>query len=84
MIIAAYKDDELRQGIRRVWRMRRVSEQKQYYKRSNERYKIALPCEYWKEVPFRNLHGLRYRFEDEADKALMADYVETVRKTYKL
>ena len=50
MTIAAYKDDEIKQGVRRSWKMRRVSEQRQFMQRADERYKVALHCEYWQET----------------------------------
>ncbi len=48
-VIAAYKDDEQRIGVRRYWKMRRVSGQRHFYKRADKRYKVVLRCEYWQE-----------------------------------
>jgi len=50
LVIAAYKDDEVKQGVRRYWKMRRVSEQRQFFQRADTRYKTALHCEYWLET----------------------------------
>lgn len=50
MVIAAFRDDEIRQGVRRYWKMRRVSEQRQFFQRADERFKTALHCEYWQET----------------------------------
>ena len=50
MIIAAYRDDIVKKGIRTYWKMRRVSEQRQFFQRVDERYKMALHCEYWLET----------------------------------
>lgn len=50
MIIAAYRDDIVKKGIRTYWKMRRVSEQRQFFQRADARYKIALHCEYWLET----------------------------------
>jgi len=50
LIIAAYKDDEVKLGVRRFWKMRRVSEQRQFFQRADERYKMALHCEFWQET----------------------------------
>ena len=58
MIIAAYKDDEVKLGVRRYWKMRRVSEQRQYFQRKDERYKITLHCSYWQETWKPNFDGV--------------------------
>ncbi|MCQ2553539.1 MAG: flagellar brake protein [Clostridia bacterium] len=50
MIIAAYRDDIVKKGIRTYWKMRRVSEQRQFFHRVDERFKIALHCDYWLET----------------------------------
>ena len=47
MIIAAYADDEVKDGIRRYWKMRRVSEQRELVRRKDERLKVALKVEYF-------------------------------------
>lgn len=46
-LIAAYADDEVKEGIRRYWKMRRVSEQRNFIKRRDERLKVALKLDYW-------------------------------------
>ena len=46
-IIAAYADDVVKEGIRSYWKMRRVSEQREFIKRKDERLKIALKADYF-------------------------------------
>ncbi len=46
MVIAAYCDDLVKQGIRSYWKMRRVAEQRQFFQRSDERYKVAIKTRY--------------------------------------
>jgi hypothetical protein len=41
-IVAGYADDVVQEGIRRYWKMRRVTELRQFVQRVDERYKIAL------------------------------------------
>ena len=50
LVIAAFRDDIVKQGVRRYWKMRRVAEQRQFFQRADERYKTALHCEYWQET----------------------------------
>lgn len=47
LIIAAYVDDVVKEGIRRYWKMRRVSEQREFIKRRDERLKMALKVDYY-------------------------------------
>ena len=42
MIVAGYPDDTVKEGIRRYWRIRRVTEQRAFFKRADERLKVAL------------------------------------------
>ncbi len=46
MVIAAYCDDVVKQGIRNYWKLRRVSEQRQFFQRSDERYKVTFHVSY--------------------------------------
>ena len=46
-LVAAYADDEVKEGIRRYWKMRRVSEQRNFIKRKDERLKVALKLDYY-------------------------------------
>ena len=46
-LIAAYADDEVKEGIRRYWKMRRVSEQRSFIKRRDERLKVMLKLQYY-------------------------------------
>lgn len=47
LIVAAYADDIVKEGIRRYWKMRRVSEQREFIKRRDERLKVALKIDYF-------------------------------------
>jgi hypothetical protein len=46
MIVAGYPDDVVKEGIRRYWKIRRVSEQRQFFQRADERLKVALRVQY--------------------------------------
>ena len=46
MIMAGYADDEIKEGIRRYWKIRRVTDQRQFFKRADERIKVALRIKY--------------------------------------
>ncbi len=46
MVISAYCDDVVKQGIRTYWKLRRVSEQRHFFQRKDERYKVTLRAEY--------------------------------------
>ncbi len=155
MILAGYVDDVVKDGIRRYWKIRRVAEQRQFFKRTDERVKIALKCEYYqdswtpgedgkiprqegltldisaggtamylnrifevgeicnfalpklgvakeagetdelvgvvcwnREAPrgslYRHITGLQFRFADNAEKQKLQDYINFVKKKYKL
>lgn len=47
LILAAFPDDTVREGIRRYWKMRRVTESRQFFQRKDERLKVALRGEYY-------------------------------------
>ena len=40
-IVAGYADDVVKEGIRRCWKIRRVSEQRQFFRRTDERLKVT-------------------------------------------
>ncbi len=46
MIVAGYADDEIKEGIRRYWKIRRVTDQRQFFQRADERVKAALRVKY--------------------------------------
>lgn len=46
MIVAGYADDVVKEGIRRCWKIRRVSEQRQFFRRMDERLKVTIPIHY--------------------------------------
>lgn len=56
-IFAGYADDEVKAGIRRYWKIRRVMEQRQFIKRVDVRMKVALPVQYMQETWALNLEG---------------------------
>ena len=45
-IVAGYADDVVKEGIRRCWKIRRVSEQRQFFRRTDERLKVTIPICY--------------------------------------
>ena len=45
-IVAGYADDVVKEGIRRCWKIRRVSEQRQFFRRTDERLKVTIPIRY--------------------------------------
>ena len=50
MLLAGYVDDVVKQGIRHFWKVRRVSEQRKYFKRADERLKVSIPVKYMQET----------------------------------
>ena len=50
MLVAGFVDDIVREGIRRYWKIRRVSEQRQFFQRRDERIKVALRLQYKQET----------------------------------
>ena len=47
----------MKMGIRRYWKIRRVTEQRQFIKRADIRMKVALPVQYMQETWALNLDG---------------------------
>ena len=45
-LIAGYVDDVVKEGIRRYWKVRRVTENRQFVKRIDVRMKVELPVQY--------------------------------------
>lgn len=58
MIVAGYVDDVVKQGIRRYWKVRRVSEQRQFFRRADERMKVTIPVKYMQETWRPNMDGV--------------------------
>ena len=58
MILAGYVDDVVKDGIRRYWKIRRVSEQRQFFQRADERVKVTLRVEYRQETWAVNDNGV--------------------------
>ena len=58
MILAGYVDDVVKEGIRRYWKVRRVSEQRQFFQRADERLKVAVPVQYMQETWMPNADGI--------------------------
>jgi hypothetical protein len=50
MILAGYADDVVKEGVRRYWKIRRVSEQRQFFQRADERLKVALRVTYLQDT----------------------------------
>jgi hypothetical protein len=57
MILSGYPDDLVKEGIRRYWKVRRVSEQRQFFKRADERLIVALPVHYMQQTWPLNADG---------------------------
>ena len=57
MIFAGYVDDTVKEGVRRYWKIRRVSEQRQFFQRADERVKVTLRVEYSQETWALNADG---------------------------
>lgn len=49
VIVAGYADDLVKDGIRNYWKIRRVQEQRTFFKRADERIKVALRIEYMQD-----------------------------------
>ena len=56
-ILAGYADDEVKEGIRHYWKIRRVAEQRQLVKRADIRMKVALPIQYMQDTWALNSDG---------------------------
>ncbi len=57
MILAGYPEELVRDGIRNYWKIRRVTEQRQFFQRADERVKISLPLLYWQDTWPTNVDG---------------------------
>jgi len=49
-IFSGYADDLVKDGIRRYWKIRRVSEQRQFFQRADERLNVALPITFLQQT----------------------------------
>jgi hypothetical protein len=58
MILAGYVDDIIKQGIRRYWKIRRVTEQRTFFQRADERLKVALRITYTQDSWPVNAEGV--------------------------
>ncbi len=58
MILAGYADDIVKEGLHRYWKIRRVTEQRQFFKRADERLKVALGIEYVQDTWPVNYDGI--------------------------
>ena len=56
-IVAGYADDEIKEGIRSYWKIRRVAEQRHMIKRVDIRMKVSLPIEYMQDTWPLNAEG---------------------------
>ena len=68
VIIAGYADDAVKDGIRTYWKIRRVTEQRQFIKRVDERLKVSLKIEYTQDDWPVDEHG-----KTEREDALSLD-----------
>lgn len=57
VILAGYADAMVKEGIRRYWKIRRVSEQRQFFKRADERLNVSLPVQYLQQTWPLNADG---------------------------
>ena len=57
MIMAGYIDDEIVDGYHTYWKVRRVTELRQFLKRADERYKCALKLQYYSDSWEPNTQG---------------------------
>ena len=58
MILAGYADDIVKEGLHRYWKIRRVTEQRQFFKRADKRLKVALGIEYVQDTWPVNYDGI--------------------------
>ena len=56
-IVAGYVDDTVKEGIRTYWKIRRVTEQRQFVKRIDVRMKVELPVKYMQDNWALNSEG---------------------------
>lgn len=56
-IIAGYVDDVIKEGIRRYWKIRRVTENRQFVKRIGVRMKVELPVKFMQDTWELNSQG---------------------------
>ena len=56
-IVAGYVDDVVKSGIRHYWKVRRVTEHRQFIKRVDIRMKVSLPIEYMQDTWPLNAEG---------------------------
>ena len=56
-LVAGYVDDVVKEGIRRYWKVRRVTENRQFVKRIDVRMKVELPIEYMQDTWALNSEG---------------------------
>ena len=57
-IIAGYVDDIVKQGIKRFWKVRRVTEMRSFIQRADERIKVNLPVKYLNPLWKPNAEGV--------------------------
>lgn len=56
-LVAGYVDDVVKEGIRRYWKVRRVTEQRQFVQRRDIRVKIQIPVTYMQDTWELNSEG---------------------------
>ena len=55
-VLAGYPESVVKQGIRTYWKMRQVAEQRTFFKRRDERFKVSMRLEYQRD----EVEGERY------------------------
>ena len=58
LILAGYADDIVKEGLRHYWKIRRVTEQRQFFQRVDERMKVALGIDYVQDTWPVNFDGI--------------------------
>lgn len=58
MFLAGYADDVVKEGIRKYWKIRRVTEQRQFFQRADERLKVLLKITYKSDTWMMNDDGV--------------------------
>ena len=56
-VIAGYVDDEVKEGIRRYWKVRRVTEDRHFVKRADIRMKVEIPVKFMQDTWALKLDG---------------------------
>ena len=80
-IIAGYVDDTVKEGIRRYWKVRRVTEQRQLIKRIDVRMKIELPVQFMQDTWALNSDG---EIDKEQGQTIFLSFMTFTAYTFSL